>query len=102
MSEASTLILATLAGAVLGMIFFCGLLWTIRRGLSSKRPALLFLGSLLLRTLIVVAGFYFISRGDWRSLLACLLGFLVARLIVMRHVGTPVDKGSRIIERGGM
>ena len=39
MSEALTLILALLAGAVLGTIFFAGLWWTIQRGVSSKQPA---------------------------------------------------------------
>jgi F1F0 ATPase subunit 2 len=44
----------------------------------------LFLGSLLLRTSIALAGFYFVSGGHWERLLACLLGFVIARLIVTR------------------
>jgi F1F0 ATPase subunit 2 len=42
------------------------------------------LGSLLLRTGLAMAGFYFIGRGHWERLLVCLLGFVMARLIVMR------------------
>ena len=38
-----------LAGLVLGAIFFGGLWWTVRKGLSSQQPALWFLGSMLLR-----------------------------------------------------
>jgi F1F0 ATPase subunit 2 len=79
MSETSAfivaLVLALLAGVLLGTIFFGGLWWTIRKGLSSKQPAALFFFSLLLRTGMAMGGFYFVARGDWRRLLACLLGF---------------------------
>jgi F1F0 ATPase subunit 2 len=79
MNEVSALMLALLGGASLGALFFGGLRWTIRRGLCSKNPAVWFLGSLILRMSLTVAGFYFISQGGWRNLLACLLGFLAAR-----------------------
>jgi F1F0 ATPase subunit 2 len=82
MNEALTLVLAWLAGGVLGAIFFGGLWWTVRKGVSSKRPALYFLGSLLLRTTIVLAGLYFVSRGHWERLLVCFLGFVLARPVV--------------------
>jgi F1F0 ATPase subunit 2 len=82
MIEASALVPALLAGIVLGTIFFGGLWWTIRLGISSKWAAVWFPGSLLLRTAIALAGFYFISQGDWRKVLAGLAGFLVARLSV--------------------
>jgi F1F0 ATPase subunit 2 len=95
MSEALTLILALLAGAVLGTIFFAGLWWTIQRGVSSKQPAVLFFFSLLLRTGIALTGFYFVARGDWRRLLACLLGFFLARLLVTWLIRTPIAKTKR-------
>ena len=79
-----TLALALAMGIVLGVMFFGGLWWTVRKSVSSKQPALLFLGSLLLRTIIVLAGFYFIARGNWERLPACLLGFVISRLIVTR------------------
>jgi F1F0 ATPase subunit 2 len=82
MTEAFGLVLALLGGVLLGAIFFGGLWWTVRKGVSSKQPALLFLGSLLLRTGIALAGFYFIGRGNWERLLVSLLGFVVARIIV--------------------
>ena len=82
MNETVTLLLAWVAGLFVGGIFFGGLWWTIRKGLSSKRSALWFLGSLLLRTSIALAGFYFAAGGHWERLLVCLLGFVMARLIV--------------------
>ena len=93
MNEALTLALALTAGAGLGAIFFGGLWWTVRNGVSSARPALWFLGSLLLRMGIVLAGFYFVSGGQWKRLVACLVGFIIARVVVtwlMRPAGkTP-------------
>jgi F1F0 ATPase subunit 2 len=85
------LALALVAGLLLGAIFFGGLWWTVRKGVSSKRPALLFLGSLLLRTGVVIAGFYLVSDGHWQRLLVCLLGFAVARFIVTRLAGSPLE-----------
>jgi F1F0 ATPase subunit 2 len=84
MSETLPLLLAWVAGGGLGVIFFGGLWWTVRKGVSSRRPALWFLGSLLLRMSIALAGFYFVSGGHWERLLPCLVGFVMARLVVTR------------------
>jgi F1F0 ATPase subunit 2 len=81
-NDAVHLALALVAGTSLGAIFFGGLWWTVRKSLSSDQPAFWFLPSLLLRTSLVLAGFYFVSRGHWERLLVCLLGFVLARLIV--------------------
>jgi len=77
-----SMMLSFVAGLILGAIFFGGLWWTIRKGLRSPRPAMLFLSSAVLRMSIVVAGFYFVSNGQWQRLLACMAGFIIARLAV--------------------
>jgi F1F0 ATPase subunit 2 len=82
MNDTLALAPALVAGVLLGAIFFGGLWWTVRRGVSSTRPALWFCGSLLLRTSITLAGFYFVGRGHWERLLVCLLGFVLARPVV--------------------
>ena len=87
MNETLSLVLALVAGVLLGAMFFGGLWWTVQKGVSSKRPALWFFGSLLLRTSIALAGFYFVSGGHWERLLLCLLGFVISRLIVTRLTG---------------
>jgi F1F0 ATPase subunit 2 len=84
MNETLGLALALVTGFLLGAIFFGGLWWTVRKGFSSRQPALWFFGSLLLRTSIALAGFYFVARGHWERLLVSLLGFVVARLFVTR------------------
>jgi F1F0 ATPase subunit 2 len=85
--EPLSLVLALVTGILLGAMFFGGLWWTVQKGVSSKRPALWFFGSLLLRMSIALAGFYFVGRGHWERLLVCLLGFVIARLIVTRFTG---------------
>jgi F1F0 ATPase subunit 2 len=84
MSEFLHLLFALLEGALLGVFFFAGLWWTVRKLDSAKHVALLFLGSMLLRTGIVVLGFYFIFGDNWQRLLVGLLGFVMVRIIVTR------------------
>jgi len=86
MSDILALALALAGGALLGTFFFGGLWWTVQKGVVSERPALWFLGSLLLRTGLILAGFYFVSQGHWTRLVACLVGFLVARVLVVRRL----------------
>ena len=96
MNETLTLALAWLAGGALGAIFFGGLWWTVRHGASSKHPALWFLGSMVVRMSIILAGFYFVGRGDWQRLVACLAGFIIARFIVMRLTRTRIETTTSI------
>ena len=84
MNETLRLMSALVTGLLLGAVFFGGLWWTVQKGLSSKWSALWFFGSLLVRTSIALTGFYFIARGHWQRLIVCLIGFVVARLIVTR------------------
>lgn len=82
MNETLLGLLVFLAGGLLGMMFFAGLWWTIQRCLVSPHPARWLLGSLLLRTGLSLMGFYLVADGDWQRLLLCLLGFVMARLLV--------------------
>ncbi len=84
MSDLLVLIVAWVAGEALGAIFFGGLWWTARKGISTTHPALWFFGSLVLRTSIALVGFYYVSGGHWERLLSCLLGFAMARAFVTR------------------
>ncbi len=74
--------LALLSGCLLGVVFYGGLWWTVRQGVSSNRPALWFSGSLLLRVTIALGGFYLVGANHWVWLVLCLLGFSMARLAV--------------------
>jgi F1F0 ATPase subunit 2 len=76
------LVLALAAGLGLGAIFFGGLWWTVHRGVRSPQPAAWFMASMLLRIAIVLGGFSLVSYGHWERLIVCLLGFVMARIVV--------------------
>ncbi len=84
MNELLELILPWTAGVMLGALFFGGLWWTVRKGLSSKHPALWFLVSQLARMSVTLTGFYMVAGGHWERLMACLVGFICARLVIAR------------------
>src|ERR1700733_9369563 len=101
MSDIPDLTLALVAGLLLGTFFFGGLWWTVQKALTSEMPALWFVGSLLLRTGVILAGFTFVPRNHWSRLVMCLLGFLIARFLVVRRLThepveepTPLEEGT--------
>ena len=100
MNEILSLVLALVTGISLGMIFFGGLWWTVKNGKESKRPALLFFGSFLLRTGIVMLGFYFIGNGYWERMMVSLFGFIMARIIVKRLIQQSGRKQTRSVQEG--
>jgi F1F0 ATPase subunit 2 len=91
MNEFLFLAPALAAGLLLGAFFFGGLRWTVIRGVSSQRPALWFLGSMLLRMSVTLAGFYYVGRENWSRWLLCLLGFVLARLVAKWLTRPPVE-----------
>ncbi len=82
--------MAMVAGLLLGAMFFVGLWWTVRKAVFSQRPGLWLLGSQLLRTSLALTGFYVVAHGHWQRVLACLLGFVIARFIVIQFTGRLV------------
>lgn len=84
MSELPILVLAGLAGGGLGAIFFGGLWWTVRHGMAAGQPARWLLLGGILRMGIALGGFYYVGGGEWPRLVACLVGFIVARFGVIR------------------
>jgi len=94
MNELLHLALVLLAGMIFGAIFFGGLWWTVLKGVTARQPALWFGVSLLLRTGIVLGGIYFVAGSDWRRMLLCLLGFIIARFVVIRLTDMPATGGA--------
>jgi F1F0 ATPase subunit 2 len=84
MTDALSFTSSLISGLLLGAFFFGGLWWTVRKGIKSERAALWFFGSMLLRTSVVMLGFYLLLGDSWLRMLAGLFGFFIARLIVTR------------------
>jgi F1F0 ATPase subunit 2 len=92
MNEIVYKILAFIVGLLLGTIFFGGLWFTVRKLVTSKRPALWFLGSFILRVSITLIGFYYIFSGSWQRLLICVAGFIIARFAVIHFTKMSEEK----------
>ena len=84
MSDIGPILEALAIGIFLGVLFFGGLWWTVRRGLTAANPALWFGVSALIRMAMTLSGLYYVARGGWPSLLACLCGLLIARVATTR------------------
>ena len=91
MNEILYMILAFIAGMALGMFFFGGLWFTVKKAVTAKIPAIWFFVSFFLRVSIVLIGFYYISSGSWQRLIVCVLGFIIARFVVT-HLTKSIEK----------
>lgn len=80
-------------GFVLGLAYFGGLWWTVARTTSGRSGAWLLPVSSLVRTALLLGGFWYISHGQASGLVACVAGWLLARQAMIRRLG-PVAKSS--------
>jgi F1F0 ATPase subunit 2 len=93
MNQIGILVLAFVAGLGLGLFYFGGLWLTVQRLPQARHPGLLTLVSLIVRLGLTLAVFYLVMAGRWERLLACLVGFLLVRLVLVRRWG-PVSHPS--------
>ena len=91
MSDALWLVVALVAGVGLGLFYFGGLWLTIERLPQSKSPALFAMISFVGRTVLTLVGFYYVMGDSWQRLVACLVGVVVARVVLVRRLG-PTDR----------
>ncbi len=88
MNNTLNMIVALVSGLALGLLFFGGLWFTVRKAVGSTKPAIIIFGSFVTRMGIVLIGFYFISADNWRRLVVALAGFIIARLLVIYFTKT--------------
>jgi hypothetical protein len=53
----------------------------------------------VIRTGVTLGGFYLVSQGHWSRLVACLLGFLIARVLVVRELTPALAKEQTHLEK---
>ena len=87
-SELSLIAAAVCAGILLGGLYFGGLWWTVGRMPHVRHPFNLYFGSLIVRLAIVLTAFYgVLSYSGWPQLVAALMGFVAARVLLIRLIG---------------
>jgi F1F0 ATPase subunit 2 len=92
MNEKLLTIFAAPAGLVTGCLFFGGLYFTVKRGLTASNPVFWFLPSFIIRIGLTLAGFWFFSSGSWERLMLCFAGFMTARFFITKFLTYPKEE----------
>ncbi|UJS17292.1 MAG: ATP synthase subunit I [Candidatus Jettenia sp.] len=81
------IVLSLANGIGLSILYFGGLWLTVQVLPVSSRPAFFMAGSFLMRIAATLCGLYFIiAHGEWKSLLAFMLGFLFTRIVLIQRL----------------
>jgi len=85
-STTTQLAIALAAGLLMGLFYF-GLLWLTVQGIHrAKHPLALLSLSFVMRLAVILTAFYIVMSGHWERLAACLIGFLVARYLMIHRL----------------
>jgi F1/F0 ATPase, Methanosarcina type, subunit 2 len=100
-TDTLSLFLCGIAGMALGLLYFGGLWMTIQRLPHTRSPIPFMLGSMIIRTAITVGGFYYVMNQHWERAVACLIGFVLMRVIFSsrlhpKRLPSPEDLGSAV------
>lgn len=79
------LAISALAGIVLGVLYFGGLWLTITRIRMMKTPGVFLALSFILRTVLVIGGFYLITDGKLERLAVAMLAFFMTRFVFIKY-----------------
>lgn len=86
MIEPVPLLFSLVIGFIAGLFFFGALYWTVRRIPHVQRPGLLLVVSFVVRTAAVLGIFYLVMDSSWQRLVAAVLGFILARSVLVHKV----------------
>ena len=77
-------------GFAVGIVYFHGLWLTLSRYTGKKHFGSKLLISFLIRLALAISAFYFFMQNDWQRLILLLIGFLIARQVMIRRIGEPI------------
>lgn len=77
---------SVMAGIALGLFFYGGLWFTVRRLATTPHPVLLTLGSFWIRLVVVLAAFVFLTRAGLPYVALAMASFILGRLAVSRFI----------------
>ncbi len=84
--DALKLVALVLAGCGIGLLFFSGLWFTVQGIVRQKHSGLILAVSFIVRMGLVVVSFYFLMAHDWKRLVALVIGFTLARIVMIRRI----------------
>jgi F1F0 ATPase subunit 2 len=84
-----------LGGFALGLFFFGSLWFSTNKLLHSRHPVLWMLGGFVVRLAIVMPSLYWLSGAQWQGLVVCLVGFIIARVAVIR-ITAKIDASKQV------
>lgn len=70
-------------GFGLGIFYFTALWFTVKKIAQAKHPVLIMIASGVARLSLALVGFYFLIDGHWQRLLIAMVGFLIARSLLI-------------------
>jgi F1F0 ATPase subunit 2 len=77
------MVLALVGGLALGLLFFGGLYVSVDRLNTVRYPALMMLGSTVIRMAVLLAGVFLLMQGEVRNAAAALAGVVVAKFVLI-------------------
>ena len=83
MSDSFQLALAAGCGLLIGMLYFSALWLTVTRLPNARSPEMLMLFSVAARMGLALSAFWLVMAGRWERAVACLFGFIAARILLM-------------------
>ena len=87
--------IAFLIGVVLGVLYFGGLFITVEKIDRVKYPSLLMVLSFVLRMGLLVATFFYISKGGYKDILFTLAGVILTRFIMTFIVKSSISNSTK-------
>ncbi len=78
------LIVAFLVGVALGAFYFGSLWWVVQQAADAQRPEFLLLAGFAVRAAVTLTGFFIVMGGRWERIVACMIGFLLARTVLVQ------------------
>ncbi len=82
-------------GIVLGLVHFGGLYFTVQTMSKVKYPSLFMGVSFVLRMGLLLGGFFYLLRGDYKDILYALAGVILIRFIMIFTVKSKIPNSSK-------
>ncbi|MCA8999533.1 MAG: ATP synthase subunit I [Planctomycetaceae bacterium] len=82
-------------GAVLGLMYFGGLWWTVKRLPHRQHPYVLLVASFMIRITMLLLAFWLMVQISWQALAMAMIGFLSARQVLLFRMRRQTLRSTR-------